>query len=74
MITIFLSVNIQCLLHLHIDSFLIYFVTKFPLKKQKHKSTGTKRETTCKASTSRRRCITENKQSDPKQHLSVGYD
>lgn len=41
MITIFLNVNIQYLLHFQIDLFLIYFVVIiFPLKNNK-KSTGT---------------------------------
>lgn len=42
MITIFLNVNIQYLLHFQIKVFLIYFVVIiFPPKKQKTKSTGT---------------------------------
>lgn len=63
MITIFLNVNIQYLLHFQINLFLIYVIVIIlpPLKiKTKIKSTGTDETDLCKAKTSRGRCITEN--------------
>lgn len=69
MITIFLNVNIQYLLHFQIDLFLIYLVVIIfpPYKTNKIiKSLVPLRVTTdlCKARTSRRRCITENGESN----------
>lgn len=73
MISIFLNVNIQYLLHFQIDLFLIYFVVVIsPLKNNKKiKALVPMSVTTdlCKAKTSMRRCVTENRQSDLNQHF-----
>lgn len=72
MITLFLNVNIQYLLHFQINLFLIYFVVIIFPPTENNKIKGTDESDNrfeCKAKSSRGRCITESEETDLNKHF-----